>query len=173
MTSPTAATTDSEGRLSPDRFRQVAGHFATGVTVLTTGHPGELLGTTVNSFVTVSTDPLLVLVSLVTDGRARTSVGNAGNFVVNILGADQAETARRFARSDRPTGVTAFADLRWRPAPHSGAPILLDGIGYFECRVTEAAAAGDHTLYIAAVRDFDLLSDTEPLLFVRSRLTRC
>ncbi|MDG4780098.1 flavin reductase family protein [Micromonospora sp. WMMD961] len=159
--------------MSPTRFRQVAGHFATGVTVLTTGYPGELHGTTVNSFVTVSTDPLLVLVSLVTEGRARMSVGRADGFVVNILGADQAETARRFARSDRPTGAAAFADLRWRPAAEGGAPILLDGIGYFACTVTETAPAGDHTLYIAAVRDFDLLSDAEPLLFVRSRLTTC
>lgn len=173
MTRPTATTTDSDSRLSPTRFRQVAGHFATGVTVLTTGYPGELLGTTVNSFVTVSTDPLLVLVSLVTQGRAWTGVGSAGNFVVNILGADQAETARRFARTDRPTGVDAFADLRWRPASYGGAPILLDGIGYFECTVTDATPAGDHTLYIAAVQDFDLLSDAEPLLFVRSRLTTC
>ncbi len=43
-------------------FRQVMGHFATGVTVVTTNSKGVLGGLTVNSFCSVSLDPPLVLV---------------------------------------------------------------------------------------------------------------
>ena len=45
--------------VSPDLFRQVAGCFATGVTVVTTqDREGVPYGLTVNSFTSVSLDPL-------------------------------------------------------------------------------------------------------------------
>src|SRR5205085_3957524 len=45
-------------------FRDVVGAFATGVTVVTSRFGDSLAGMTLNSFTSVSLDPLLVLVSL-------------------------------------------------------------------------------------------------------------
>src|SRR5438128_2236552 len=47
---------------SKDDFRRVMGHFATGVTVVTTAHNGEVRGMTANSVTSVSLEPLSVLV---------------------------------------------------------------------------------------------------------------
>lgn len=44
-----------------DFFRQVMGHFTTGVSVVTTRSEEGLAGLTVNSFISVSLDPPLVL----------------------------------------------------------------------------------------------------------------
>ena len=56
----------SEWRLD---FRDVVGSFATGVTVVTTQAHGRPQGMTLNSFTSVSLDPLLVLVSLAHNTR--------------------------------------------------------------------------------------------------------
>ena len=45
-------------------FRDTVGAFATGVTVVTTSNAGAPQGMTLNSFTSVSLDPLLVLVSM-------------------------------------------------------------------------------------------------------------
>src|SRR5579883_2648464 len=48
--------------IEKDFFRQVMGHFATGVTVVTTNSQGTLGGLTVNAFCSVSLNPPLILV---------------------------------------------------------------------------------------------------------------
>lgn len=150
-------------------FRRAAGLFPTGVTVLSTLVDGEPHGMTVNTFASVSLDPLLVLVSLSTSSRTLARVQRSGAFVVTVLGADQRQVARWFADPARPSGAAGFAGVPRRPAPHSGAPVLAEGVAYFDCEVDRAHAAGDHTVVIGAVRTFDVLSDRPPLLFVRSR----
>ncbi|MDZ4278032.1 MAG: flavin reductase, partial [Dehalococcoidia bacterium] len=43
------------------RYRQIFGHFATGVTVVTTAVDGRLHGMTANAVTSVSLNPLLLL----------------------------------------------------------------------------------------------------------------
>ena len=45
--------------IEKDFFRQVLGHFATGVTVVTTNHNGIISGLTVNAFCSVSLGPTI------------------------------------------------------------------------------------------------------------------
>jgi flavin reductase len=164
-------------RLSPDhfgeeatRFRDAAGRFATGVTVVSTLAGGVPHAMTVNSFMSVSIDPLLVLVSLRNEAWTRRQIRRSGVFAVTMLGADQEGLARWFAHPQRPAGAKAFADVDWRPGPVTGAPVLPDGVGYFDCEVHATHSAGDHALVVGAVVAFDVLSDRPPLLFVRSRI---
>lgn len=151
------------------RFRRVAGRYPTGVTVVSTVHSGQPHAMTVNSFVTVSLDPLLVLVSLGLHCRTYERVRASGVFAVTVLGADQQPTADWFAGSARGTGAEAFAGFPWRPAPYTGAPVLLGGVSYFDCAVLQIRPAGDHAVVLGAVHAFDTLSDGPPLMFVDSR----
>jgi flavin reductase (DIM6/NTAB) family NADH-FMN oxidoreductase RutF len=151
------------------RFREAAGQFATGVTVVSTVTGGIPHAMTVNSFTSVSIDPLLVLVSLRNEAWTWRQVRRSGIFAVTVLGAHQEDEARWFAHPRRSVGASAFAGIGWRPAPVTGAPVLSDGIGYFDCEVRAIHPAGDHTLVVGDVRAFDILSDRPPLLFVRSR----
>jgi flavin reductase (DIM6/NTAB) family NADH-FMN oxidoreductase RutF len=157
-------------RTEPDlgvRFRHAAGRFPTGVTVLSTVVDGEPHGMTVNSFASISIDPLLVLVSVNTNSRTYERIQRSGVFAVTVLGAGQQQVARWFANAARPPGAASFAGTPWRPAPYSRAPVLAEGISYFDCVVDRVYVAGDHTMVIGAVRAFDVLSDQPPLLFVQ------
>ncbi|MCP2242616.1 flavin reductase family protein [Lentzea aerocolonigenes] len=153
------------------RFRSTAATFPTGVTVLSTVSDGEPHGMTVNSFASISIDPLLVLVSVNSSSRTYERIVQSGSFAVTVLSDGQQEVARWFANSQRPSGADSFAGVSWKPAPHSRSPVLLDGISYFDCELDQAYTAGDHTMLIGAVRAYDVLSDRPPLLFVRSRFT--
>ena len=90
------------------KLRNAFGHFATGVTIITTRTPtGEPVGMTVNSFASLSLDPPLVLWSL-----ARTSVNfdvfqAATHFAVHVLGTEQSPLARQFATKD----IDRFLDV--------------------------------------------------------------
>jgi flavin reductase (DIM6/NTAB) family NADH-FMN oxidoreductase RutF len=150
-------------------YRRVAGRFPTGVTIVGTLADGEPHAATVNSFTSVSMDPLLVLVSLATTSRTLRHVRGSGVFAVTVLGAHQEDAARWFAHADRPTGAPSFAGRNWHPGPCTGSPVLADGVGFFDCVVDGVHTAGDHHLVIGGVCAFGGLSDDPSLLFTRSR----
>jgi flavin reductase len=155
-----------EDELLGKRFRRATGQFPTGVTILSTVVDGEPHAMTANSFTSVSLRPLLVLVSVSHEARTYDHIRQSGVFAVTVLSAEQQEVARWFAARDRPR---SFAGLGWRPGPHTGSPILLDGISYFDCVVREMHEAGDHTVVIGAVHAFDVMSERAPLIFMRSQ----
>ncbi|MFE2285486.1 flavin reductase family protein [Streptomyces sp. NPDC059443] len=174
---PATSTTCASGAAGPDaeapgrRFRRTAGRFPTGVTVVTTLDQGRPHGTTVNSFTTVSMDPCLVLVALGRRSRLHDKILASSAFTVSVLSDTQEDDARWFANPARPAGAEAFTGRPWRPAPYSGAPILLDGVAYFDCAVEEARRAGDHTLLVGRVETFGVLCDRPALTFADSAFT--
>jgi len=150
------------------RFRRAAARFATGVTVVSTTNGGTPHAMTVNSFATVSLDPLLVLVSLNLTCRTYERIRASGVFAVTVLGAQQRPLADWFANSRRGVGAEAFAGVEWRPAPISRAPVLSGGVSYFDCAVAQVMVAGDHAVVLGGVRAFEMLSDEPPLIFLDS-----
>ncbi|UFQ19075.1 MULTISPECIES: flavin reductase family protein [Streptomyces] len=151
-------------------FRRSAGRFPTGVTVLTCVRDGEPHGMTVNSFTTVSLDPLLVLAVLGTGSQTTGQLLAGDGFAVTVLSSRQEQTARSFADPSRARGGAAFSGVAHAPARRTGSPVLLDGIVYFDCAVESVHTAGDHTILVGAVQAFGPLSEEPALLFSRSRL---
>src|SRR5947199_9794356 len=80
-------------------FRQVAGQFATGVTVVTTRSGETLAGLTVNAFCTVSLEPPLILVCVDLNSTTLPVMRDSGTFAVNILTREQERRSRCFATS--------------------------------------------------------------------------
>ena len=67
-------------------FRQVMGHFATGVTVITTHDgKGNLFGLTANAVSSVSLDPPLVLCCIARSSESHAAFAASGVFSVHIL----------------------------------------------------------------------------------------
>src|ERR1041385_2742071 len=94
--------------ISSDQFRQVMGNFATGITVVTTRDgDGEVRGLTVNSFTSVSLDPLLVLVCFDKNLSSLEAFKHSSRFGISMLGENQEELSRLFAKkdSDRPASL--------------------------------------------------------------------
>ena len=98
--------------------RQILGHFATGVTVVTTGGIAGLHGMTANAVASLSLKPPLVLVAV--DKRQLTLDYLTRNrcFAVNILRLEQEELSRRFAARGRRTSQI-WTSRQERPAHQS------------------------------------------------------
>lgn len=145
----------------PDRkreFRDALGRFATGVTVVTTATADGPVGITANSFASVSLDPPIVLWSIGRQSKRFTAFAGCSAFAVHVLGAEQLELGKRFARSG-----DAFAGLR-HDLNEAGVPLLLGCLSRFECTRIAAHDGGDHLIVVARVTAA-ALREGEPLLF--------
>ncbi|MFE5586883.1 MFS transporter [Kitasatospora sp. NPDC056531] len=134
--------------------RQAGRAFATGVTVASTVRDRIPHATTVNSFVTVSLDPALVMVCVERGSRLDALVAEGSPLGITVLSARQRDTAVHFAKRDRPTGETQFDGYPWRPGKDSGAPLLEAGTAWIECRVRTVIPVGDHSILLAEVLSF-------------------
>jgi flavin reductase (DIM6/NTAB) family NADH-FMN oxidoreductase RutF/DNA-binding IclR family transcriptional regulator len=143
------------------RFRQVLGHFPTGVAVITAmGPDGKPAGMAVGSFTSVSLDPPLVAFLPDKSSSSWPKIEASGSFCVNILGAEQESVCRAFAMK----GGDKFAELSWRPAG-SGAPMLDGVLAWIDCDIDVVHEAGDHWIVVGRVRELDIANPSLPLVF--------
>lgn len=143
-----------------DLFKRAMGNYPTGVTVVTAlDKEGAPIGLTVNSFASVSLDPLLVLWSI--DKRVSTydTFKEIDQFAINILGDNQADIANLFAshHQDR------FANCEWHQSAHQ-LPIIKDAIASLQCKTFKRVEAGDHMILIGEIIDIDV-EKKSPLLY--------
>ncbi len=148
--------------MTPAEFRRLCGHFATGVTILTTrDSAGAPCGMTANSFTAVSLDPPLVSVSVDHAATIHEPMQGARHFTINILEVHQEALSRRFAESldER------FEGVAW----HVGEDdqVILDGaLAHLSCEKWAEVPAGDHTIFIGRVTR-GAAGDGEPLVHFR------
>jgi 3-hydroxy-9,10-secoandrosta-1,3,5(10)-triene-9,17-dione monooxygenase reductase component len=144
------------------KYRQVLGHFPTGVTVVTADAADGPVGLAVGSFCSVSLDPPLVAFF---PGRSSSSwpqIEASGSFCVNILAEDQEDVCRRFASK----ADDKFEGLGWHEAG-TGAPLLDGVLAWIDCDIESVVEAGDHFCVTGRVRDLDVAHDGSPLVFFR------
>jgi flavin reductase len=145
-------------------FRETLGAFATGVTVITTRGEDHLFGMTANAFSSVSLDPPLVLVCVISGTTGAEVIEQNGMFAVNVLGAHQEPISRYFASKDRPRGLEAFDEIAHATAV-TGCPVIEGAAGYLDCRLHAAHEAGDHIIFIGEVLAIANDAEVEPLVF--------
>jgi 3-hydroxy-9,10-secoandrosta-1,3,5(10)-triene-9,17-dione monooxygenase reductase component len=150
----------------PQRFRQVLGHFATGVTVITGVDSGEPVGFACQAFAALSLDPPLVLLCPARSSTSWPRIAATGEFCVNILSADQRDLARTFGVS----ATDKFSRVAWTPA-QNGTPVLAGVLTWATCTVETTHETGDHYVVIARVSELGECVAGEPLLFYRGRFT--
>jgi len=152
-------------------FRRVLGHFATGVTILTTRAPdGSIHGMTANAITSVSLDPPLVLACVDRRGRTHGYIAESRIFALSMLGEDQHPLSERFARRS-PADGELWAEVPYRTAV-TGAPILAEAIAYVDCRLFATYPGGDHSIFVGEVLDLGVLTGRPPLIFFRGRYER-
>jgi flavin reductase (DIM6/NTAB) family NADH-FMN oxidoreductase RutF len=148
-------------------FREVVGHFATGVAVITTRRDGTDYGLTASAVASLSLEPPMLLVCLNRTSVTHGALKEAGAFGVNVLTDAQAEIAVRFAGTER---KTKFAGLRLHSGP-LGQPLLTDALARLECRVTETVSGGTHTVFLGRVAHAEAAPGS-PLTYFRGRFGR-
>jgi 3-hydroxy-9,10-secoandrosta-1,3,5(10)-triene-9,17-dione monooxygenase reductase component len=148
--------------IDPRVMREVLGHFASGVTVVTALAEDGPAGFTCQSFSSLSLDPPLVVFAPARTSRTWPRLRDIGRFCVNVLAEDQHELSSAFARS----GVDKFAGVHWRPS-RQGQPVLDDVVAWMDCELWAEYDGGDHTLVTARVLDLAADGQRRPLLFHR------
>lgn len=152
-----------QGRpVDPTLFRRVMGRFATGVAVVSFLRGGQAAGMTVNSFMSVSLDPPLVLISV---RRASVFVEHmrvGGHCGINILSEQQRKLGPHFA--NRPE---KSLDVRFEG--HEGTPLVAGSLAQMVARVIDIHPAGDHLLFIAEIEHLAHGPEAQPLIFFSGR----
>jgi flavin reductase (DIM6/NTAB) family NADH-FMN oxidoreductase RutF len=153
--------------IAPDDFRRVLGHFATGVTVLTTcDADARPTGLTASAFSSVSLDPPLVLICVDHKSQSYPALKDRRCFAVNVLSADQQAVSRRFAS----TRLDKFDEV-----PHTisdlGLPLIQGAIAQLECTTVSVHVEGDHTIFVGRVERARAEAG-EPLLYFRGQYDR-
>lgn len=149
-------------------LRSALGHFATGVTIVTTRDAGgQPVGMTASSFNTVSLDPPLVLWSIGRNAYSYPAFSEAEYFAVHVLGAEHQEWSNRFGRSseEKFSGLELCEGL-------GDVPLLPECPARFECSVEHRYDGGDHMILVGRVLRMEHVDDEiKPLLFHRGRYT--
>jgi flavin reductase (DIM6/NTAB) family NADH-FMN oxidoreductase RutF len=165
--------------VSNDEFRAAMSRLAAGVVLVTAHEPqpdpqgpsGEDVGMTATSFMSVSLDPPLVLVSLREGSRMDDLLAEQPLWAASLLSESQAHIAGRFAMKNRISDRLLFADIPYERGEASGALLVHGALATLECRTEERVTAGDHTLVIGRVLTAGLPSggDGGPLTYFRGR----
>jgi flavin reductase (DIM6/NTAB) family NADH-FMN oxidoreductase RutF len=142
---------------SSREFRNALARFATGVAIVTAQENGKVHAMTANSFVPVSLDPPLVLVSVNNRSHMHRILPAAGRYGISVLAEHQRTLSDHFA--GRPMGESEI-----RFVERAGATLLDGALAHFAVKMFCAYPAGDHTLYIGCVEHFEYRED-QPLLF--------
>jgi 3,4-dihydroxy-2-butanone 4-phosphate synthase len=158
---PVAAASEDVGRL----MRDVMGHFATGVSVVTArDEEGAPVGTTANAISSVSLDPPLLLACLAKSSETLAAIRAGGDFAVNILAAEQRHHSDRFARKGSAVGVH---EVEFSAHEH-GVPVLPGALATIACAVEAIYPAGDHEIVVGLARHLEHREPgAKPLLFYR------
>jgi flavin reductase (DIM6/NTAB) family NADH-FMN oxidoreductase RutF len=151
----------------PQELRRILGHFATGVTVITTrDKDGAPSGLTANAFTSLSLNPPLVVVCVDKTAQCYGCFDQSKVFAVNVLSEDQEEVSRRFATKNS----AKFAGLEWREGSN-GAALIEGAIGHIECKIVQSHDGGDHTIMVGEVVSATASGD-RPLLFFKGKYQR-
>src|SRR6201996_4040628 len=158
-----------QAQVSPAQLREAMGHFATGVTVVTSvGADGEPVGTTANAVTSLSLEPPLLLACFDLKSATLAAIKGHGAFAVNVLGHRQRHLSANFAKRGLAAAWEGVTHHRGR----TGSPRLADVIAVIECTVEHAFPGGDHEIVIGRVRHVETNSeDATPLVFWRGKYT--
>ncbi len=160
------ASGESIEPFDPRAFRDALGTYATGVTIVTTvGTDGTLVGLTCNSFSSVSLSPPLILWSLSLRSPNLSNFLQAPHFAINMLSAEQADLARRFAQPV----TNKFEGVTYRPGI-AGVPLIDGAAAQLECRNETRYYSGDHVIFIGHVLQY-ARRECVPLVFFRGYYT--
>ena len=136
--------------------------YPVGVSVVTVDREGERLGLTVASLVSVALEPPLVAISIARQAALHELLRAVGGFSVSMLGADQLELARHFARGVPPIALWHGIEI----LPGSRGPLLAGAVGWLDCGLDAEHEAGDHTVFFGRVERAEEGTAGPPLLRV-------
>jgi flavin reductase (DIM6/NTAB) family NADH-FMN oxidoreductase RutF len=157
-----------EVELPPGEMLRVAmRRWVTGVSVVTSQLNNVAHGMTANSFGSLSLDPPLVTITMAHNTRTFALAQQSGIYAVTVLSHLQQHLAELFAGrvadgGDRMAGLETFTLV-------TGAPLLLGGIAFVDCRVIYEYPMQHSTLLIGEVLAARVAEEMLPPLIYYNR----
>ncbi len=163
-TTDAASSGEAPIEIDPSLYRQVLGHFPTGVTVVSSTVDGRPLGLAIGSFFSVSLDPPLVGFCVARTSSTWPLIAQTGVFGVSVLAEDQSATSGQFASK----AADKFDGISWDPSPITRSPLIHGAVAHIDCELYETHQGGDHLIVEGLVRSLDVhRPDIGPLLFFK------
>jgi flavin reductase len=150
------------------RLRAMMARFATGVSVVAARHGPLLAGMTANAIASISIDPPLMMASVNRKSETHGAIIGSHSFAINVLASSQRSLAECFAQPTTAEKLRRFCDAAWHES-ETGSPVLEGVIAYFDCRLVERHAAGDHTIFIGEIVAAGYDPEAEPLIWFGAR----
>src|SRR5699024_2102651 len=115
-----------------------------GITVVSIDYHGEILGMTVNAFMSVSLEPRLIAISIDEKASMYNKLQETQKFGLSILAEDQKEISMIYAKQmkkDREISYSMLDDI----------PVISDSIAIISCYFIETVTKVAHMIYIDEV----------------------
>lgn len=142
-------------------FKEVLGHYATGIVIVAGVTSEGPAGFTCQTFGSLSLEPPLVTFAASSEGHSWGLVRHDTLVGISILAADQEPLARRFATS----GIDKFDGTPWEKGPE-GSPLLDGALAHIEGRISGIVTHGDHDVAVVEVTHVHARSG-HPLIYFR------
>jgi flavin reductase (DIM6/NTAB) family NADH-FMN oxidoreductase RutF len=157
--------------LEPDlqtALKQAMRVYPQGVTVVTIRTEEGPKGITVSSFISVSLDPPLVLVSIAKTSQLHDLLKATEAFAVNFLAEDQKSVSDRFA--GRTQARDRFDGLKFSQGV-TGSPVIEGVRAAIECKSWLAYDGGDHSILVGEVVAAKKFNSKRPLVYYAQQYT--
>jgi 3-hydroxy-9,10-secoandrosta-1,3,5(10)-triene-9,17-dione monooxygenase reductase component len=151
--------------ISPALVRHALGHFATGVTVVTSlDRDRAPVGTTASAVSSLSLDPPLLLVCLERSSHTLSAIREHGAFAINVLAEGQERLSANFARRG---GAAGWENVSYRFSER-GNPHLDGVLTVLDCELEHRLDGGDHEIVVGRLRSLAFADEAAgPLLHYR------
>ena len=148
--------------ISGDVYRQVGRAAAGGVSIVAAydGEQATIVALTVSSFVTLSFDPPLVMFAIQHNTDSYAAMVTCKAFGVSLLGIEQGDCARLFARRGREQARQATFDI----GETLQVPLIPGALAQIECLKSEVFMSGDHAIVVGLVEGART-REGQPLLY--------
>ena len=137
-------------------------HFPYGLYVITVARDGEDHGMTANWLTQAAFEPPMAVVAIENTSKTIAMIRDAHHFGINLLLSGQRELAGKVGKSSE-QAPQKLKGIKTKPAPVSGTPVLVDALGWVECRVVATLPAGDHTLVLGEIIGAGVEHEGQPL----------
>ena len=143
------------------KLKEVAGSFPTGVTVVSVKKPmGGTHGMTASSFLSLSLHPPMVLFSVKKENEIIKYIEKGKLLGISILSEDMIEESNHFANIKLMNEPPIFYN-------EDEVKILKGSIAWYSVIVDKIYVEGDHKIIICGIKDLDIKSKKNPLLYYR------
>ena len=149
-------------RVDAGQFKLGMRTLAGAVNIVTSTQGGRRYGMTATAVCSASAEPPTVLACINRLATTHGAVAKSKVFCVNVLRVEDWELSTAFSGGQ--SGDARFRTRNWTRLA-TGAPVLIDALVSFDCRVVKKLVHGTHSIFLGQVEQILLGQKGKPLLY--------